>query len=214
MEYLDLVFERFAELLDHRLANTSIVTEDAVRYTMFHCLTNFAKVHPSDVIPEFPHPTITGAQIDTVVRAQDMRPELVFEFKFDRRIPSQRNLNKTQRAGGVFSDVFRLARYPGIATRRIFVYLTDREMAIYFQNQHNNLDDFFNLDSNNQLNITEEYISSHPKTFRERASHVVDCVVTAISGKNFGEFCLRIYEVMGPPERSESLGSNGSQRQP
>ena len=65
MDYWSVVLENFDELLDHRLTNASVTTEDAVRYTMFHCLTKFANVHPSDIVPEFPHPTIYGAEIDT-----------------------------------------------------------------------------------------------------------------------------------------------------
>ena len=203
MDYWSVVLENFDELLDHRLTNASVTTEDAVRYTMFHCLTKFANVHPSDIVPEFPHPTIYGAEIDTVVSAQENRPELVFEFKFDRRIPSKHNLNKTQRAGAVFADIFRLARYPGTETHRIFTYLTDRNMVVYFQNPHNQLEKFFNLAPNDQFEITEEFIRSRPKTFREKTSHSVDCVVTAISRKDFQKFWLRMYEVTVAPERVE-----------
>ena len=202
MDYWSVVLENFCELLDHRLTNNSVTTEDAVRYTMFHCLTKFANVHPSDIVPESPHPTINRAKIDTVVRAQENRPELVFEFKFDRR--SNGGLNKTQRAGAVFADIFRLARYPGTETHRIFIYLTDQDMAIYFRNPYNLFEEFFNLAPNDQWEITKESIGSRPNTFQEKAYPLVDCVVTAILRKDLRGFYLRMYEVTVAPEKVES----------
>jgi len=65
----DEAFHRFAELLDDRFSKGRFTTEDSVRYALFHCLIGHLNVDPSDIILEFPHPSIVHAcmpKADTV----------------------------------------------------------------------------------------------------------------------------------------------------
>src|SRR5437867_2974928 len=84
----------------------------SIRYTHFHALlsSGFRK-HP-DVVLEYPHPTLERQMIDTLIAPRGNSPSIAIEFKYDRTIPSDRNLNMTNRAGAVFGDLFKLAHIP------------------------------------------------------------------------------------------------------
>ena len=206
-EKINLAFKQFTILLEQRFTNDVYTTEDSIRYTLFHCLTSYLDITPTDVIVEYSHPQIPNAEIDTFVLPKNTLPGLVFEFKFDRKIPSDNNLNKTQRAGKVFLDVFRLARLKSQHENliRYFIYVTDREMAVYFQNPSNHLRDFFELDIGKSLSIDREYIENHPKTFVKAAGKlIVPCGVSARLKKDFDqERWLRIYEIIYKGEKNE-----------
>jgi hypothetical protein len=79
------------------------------------------------------------------------------EFKYDRSIPSGKNAPRTQKAGKVFHDLFRLGQIaPGM--RRLFVYVTAREMATYFANPKNRLREFFTLANDRSLRIVDPHL--------------------------------------------------------
>jgi hypothetical protein len=104
---MNKAFTLFADLLGERLADEVTTTEDTVRYTFFYALLSTSSCSHKDIIIETPHSGIKGKKkVDFVVTARDDRPSMVFEFKYDRRIPSGRNLNTTNRAGAVFNDIF------------------------------------------------------------------------------------------------------------
>jgi len=191
------IFEQFAKLLENRFIKEVYTTEDSIRYTLFYCLTHYGKIHPSDIILEHPHSHISGAKIDTYIPPQNDRCGLAFEFKFDRKIPSERNSPKTQKAGRVFVDIFRLALFYSNNEKinRYFVYVTDKEMATYFCNQ---LDDFFNLAQGKILRIDEEYITKNrPNTFVNCVKNfIINCEVISRLRENFlSKIWVRIYEV-------------------
>ena len=58
-------------------------------------------------------------------------PGLAVEFKYDREIPSEGSVNKTQRAGAAFHDLYRLT---GITEKyiRVFIYVASPAMNEYF----------------------------------------------------------------------------------
>jgi len=193
------IFRQFSNLLEDRFSKSVYTTEDSIRYTFYYCLTIYGGIPPSEVIVEYPHPHIAGAEVDIYIPQKDRRPRLVFEFKFDREIPSGKNINKTQRAGKVFSDIFRLARIQlhNKNIQRYFVYVTDREMAIYFKNPSNHLNNFFDLAIGETLRIDKKYIENHPGTFiKSVGKHVVDCRVACLLREELiKRIWVRIYEI-------------------
>jgi hypothetical protein len=89
------------------------------------------------------------------------RNGMACEIKYHRRIPSGKNSPKPQKAGEVFNDIFRLARFePKKKISRYLLYITDAEMASYFGSSQNRFTDLFNLPGNQRLRITEAYCTS------------------------------------------------------
>ena len=191
------IFHQFAELLNDRFFKNIYSTEDSIRYTLFYCLTQAEEIHPSDIILEYPHPRIPGARIDTYIPPTDKRNGLVFETKFDREIPSRKNSPRTQKAGRVFADIIRLAHFSHENVQRYFIYITDKEMAVYFQNRANRLDDFFNLNQKDTLSLNRSYIENHNRTFIATAGkRIIDCEVVSIPSRNIrDEIWIRIHEI-------------------
>jgi hypothetical protein len=113
-------------------------------------------------------------------------------------MPSGKNLPRPKKAGGVFADILRLARFSlDDNDRRYFVYVTDREMAAYFQNKSNQLDDFFDLMPKHVLEVDESYVNKHCETFvKSVGSNVVACrIACQLSGKFETGESIRVYEV-------------------
>lgn len=159
---------------------------------------SLGEICPSDIILEYPHRHISGAKVDAYIPPKNGRYGLVFELKFDRGIPSGRNPPETQKAGKVFADIFRLALFRlNKYIRCYFVYVTDRKMATYFQNQSNQLDDFFNLMPTKVLRIDRKYIDKHSNTFiKSVGNNVTNCEIVCHLSRNFSsEISMRIYEI-------------------
>lgn len=195
---LQSVWALFASLLDRRFVDRVYTTEDSVRYTFFAALLSSGYYEPTHIVLELPHPTIHGAEIDTFIAAQKDRPALAIEFKYDRPIPSQRNLPRTQKAGQVFKDIFRLAHVPTTTAEvKYFVYLTDQEMASYFQNPRNGLLDFYDLRTNQAYMLSEDHFHSLAHTFRQIVQLTyMDCSVVGVFGRELAlRHSLRIYEI-------------------
>lgn len=195
---IDYVFSKFSELLGDRFLKALTTTEDSVRYTLFFCLTKHWGIDPSDIILEYPHPGISGAEVDTYVMPKNEQPGVAFEFKFDRKIPSGRNLPRPQKAGKIFADIFRLALFKTENDVQLFfVYVTDDEMATYLQNPSNQLADFFNMIPGQHLVINEQYIRKHSTTFVNAAgSNIFGCELVCHLNREFHSgFWLRVYEV-------------------
>ncbi|TET89624.1 MAG: hypothetical protein E3J35_09450 [Methanomassiliicoccales archaeon] len=207
-DVLGAILKRFAELLDDRFSKEVFTTEDSVRYTLFYCLIREGGIHPSDVILEHPHPQIPRAEVDLFIPPKDGSPGLVFEFKFDREMPSGRNQNKTQKAGKLFADIYRLNLFAVEGNiRRFFVYVTDREMAVYFRNPSNALQDFFGLKSGEALTVDRSYIETHPKTFVDSAgAETINCDLAGRLNEDLeSQIWVRVYETMPRLVSSEGV---------
>ncbi|MFC1975481.1 hypothetical protein ACFLXQ_03670 [Chloroflexota bacterium] len=164
---MKLIFAEFSALLKTRLNHLVFTSEDSVRYTFFAALLHTTKIAPHEIILEFPHPSIPGAQIDTYVPSTPDRKGLVIEFKYDRQPPGGRNMPRTQNAGEVFNDLYRLARFEeDPSADRLLVYLTDAGMAGYLSNSRNQLTDFFQLAPGHQLRVDERYLETKAITFQ------------------------------------------------
>lgn len=188
----------FVSLLDERLSTGVFTTEDSVRYTFFHALLRTEVCQHTDVILEAPHPTLQRAEIDTLIIGSANLPSTALEFKYHRMIPSGASQPRPMKAGGVFNDIFRLARIPDqIAKKRYLVYLTDSEMASYLRNPRNGLDAFFGLGGGQSLALTSDFFSARPKTFqKEVRNSQTECTVVGLVKRQLSkEHALRIFEI-------------------
>jgi hypothetical protein len=191
-------FQLFSELMNERFAKGIFTTEDSVRYTFFHSLGKCGNLSPSDIILERQHPSIPRAEIDMYVPSKNGTPELFFEFKFDRAIPSEKNAPRPYKAGKIFADIMRLACLKSdFNTQCYLVYVTDAEMASYFGNYNNQLDDFFNLGLGEKMAIDKKYVAAHCKTFAKAVGNKVipSEVRCRRSEKIVQNIWLRIYEI-------------------
>lgn len=194
---IDETLQMFAEMMEERFAKKVFTTEDSVRYTFFYCLTKIGNLTPSDIVLEQPHPSIRRAEIDMRVPAKGTTPDLFFEFKFDRAIPSEKNAPKPQKAGKIFADIMRLASLNSSPrSQRYLVYVTDKEMASYFMNEKNQLDDFFNLLPGEKMTIDKQYFDKHCETFAKNVGDGRSEIMCRLSKKFKEDFWLRVYEVI------------------
>jgi hypothetical protein len=75
------VYAWFADFLNTRLSTGAFTTEDSVRYCLFLALLEVGGVAPEQLLLEYPHPVIKGAEIDTWIAKTDSTPGFAAEFK-------------------------------------------------------------------------------------------------------------------------------------
>jgi len=195
-EHLADTFVEFAHLLSERLKAGVRTTEDSVRYTFYSALNKGGKFSHTEIVFEYPHPKIPGAEIDTLLQPRTGQSAAI-EFKYDRGNKGGTNQNRTQRAGSALADVFRLVKVPTeVAVNRYFVYVTDGEMAGYFKNPNNRLHQFFTPDSRLALNAS--LFAEFAQTFRARVDALIsDCEVhCAFAADLPGDHCVRVWHVL------------------
>ena len=189
------IFADFAKLLETRFTVGVLTTEDSVRYTLFASVLH-NNISPDAVIPEFPHPAIPRAQIDTWM--PDFHGIAVaIEFKFDREPPRGKNQPKTQKAGSAFEDLRRLLLVSR-STDAVcyFVYVTTEEMNVYFKNSTNGHEELYELLPGNSIDIRKIYFSDKPKTFMEKLQEEFEANITSVLKKSLsGGHFLRIYKI-------------------
>ncbi|MYD95058.1 MAG: hypothetical protein F4Y02_15530 [Chloroflexi bacterium] len=192
------IFDDFAELLDSRLQGDIPTTEDSVRYTLFASMLHH-RMRPDSVVLECPHPAMPGAQLDTRVFGY-CEHDVAIEFKYDRRPPGGKNSNRTQKAGSVFRDLFRLQRAnKETGDTCYFIYLTDMEMHGYFNNPENRHQELYALAPHADLLINTSYFSNRPKSFMDELDDPFEAVITNRSKRTLsGGHHLRIYGVRAP----------------
>ena len=195
LDAMNAIFEDFAQLLESRLCDRVLTTEDSVRYTLFAAMLHH-NVQPNSVIMECPHPGIPRAQIDTWI-SKHFENDIAIEFKYDRKMPGGRNQSKTQKAGSVFHDLFRLQ----LVNRRTgavcyFIYLADSEMHVYFRNPDNRHQELYDLTQNTTLRINEDYFANRPQTFMRNLKETFEASITGVLGRSLsGDHHLRIFKV-------------------
>jgi hypothetical protein len=134
------VLGQFAQLLTGRMATGTCLTEDAARYCLFTSIHEKAGISDNEILLEDPHPGIKGAKLDSFLPPGETHGACAWELKYDRAIPSGKNQPRSNKAGGLLNDFFRLAAFDcGVDVERVVVYLTDAEMASYFRNPRNGL---------------------------------------------------------------------------
>lgn len=195
---MQAIFQDFSKELEKRFSFSIYTTEDSVRYTLFYCLAQ-SGYKPIDIVLEYPHPSIPNARVDTYIPMKEGRKGgIVFEFKFDRAIPSGKNTPRTQKAGKVFADLFRLALFNNNSPlSKYFIYVTDEEMATYFTNPSNKLDPFFQLLPEKTLQINHSFFDNYSSTFKNSIGiHIADFSLKCVFKKDYSSnYWLRIYQV-------------------
>ena len=201
-EKLQSSFQKFGELLDVRFSKGVFTTEDSVRYTFFDALHSELGTAPEDIILEAPHPYIERKKMDMLIPEREDSPEIVCEFKFHGKLPSEQHQPRTQKAGELFVDISRLAIYKKKRqkTRCFLVYVTEFEMANYLSNDANRLDDFFNLLPDETLRINAEYFDNRPETFTNAAGvyGIEECDLShcfSISRDLQNKYFVRVFEI-------------------
>lgn len=191
------LFEDFSTLLRERLIKTQ-TTEDSVRYTFFAALLRKTNIAPHEVILEYPHPKIPRAKVDTYIPSTPERKGLILEFKYDRQIPSKKNLPRPKKAGNLFKDIRRLIQFDVDSnSTRWLIYLTDNEMTSYFRNKRNGLIEFFELPVGDTLRVDKEFISSKSDTFRDAIGGSINADIKCILNQGMPkQHEVRIYEIL------------------
>ena len=191
------VFSQFADLLDARFRKDMHTSEDAVRYTLFAAML-YQDIPADSLSFEYPHPhpTLERAKIDTWIQVDGEKP-IAIEFKYDRVIPSGQNQPKTQKAGSVFHDLYRLLLVnTSIGATCYFVYVTTAEMATYFTNPSNGHSAFFELLPGASIDIQSDYFSGKPLTFRDHSKKEFEAKIKGVLSRSLAaDHSLRIYEV-------------------
>ncbi len=197
MDNLNAILKSFSSLLQERFGNGIITTEDSIRYLFFHSVLQNGLVLPNQIVLEYPHTAIEKAEIDTYIDFGNNKIAL-FEFKYDREIPSGRNLPKTMKAGAIFNDIYRLAVFSEKEKEvsKYFIYVTDKNMHGYFTNPSNNLERVYNLPENCVFHLNADFMADKPETFNNQISGPLNCKIGKIFGDdNLEGNHLRVFKV-------------------
>ena len=208
-EHLAPTFADFARLLTERIQAGVRTTEDTVRYTFYNALRESGRFGHTEIVLEYPHPTIGGAEIDTLIQPKQGSSAAI-EFKYDRGNKGGTNQNRTQRAGLALADMFRLAKVPNeIAANRFFLYVTDSEMAGYFKNPTNRLHQFF--ESGSRLALSAGLFAGFAQTLLARIEPLAcDCEVhCAFAADLPGGHCVRVWHVLPSNSSSQPTAFGG-----
>lgn len=189
-------FQKFKELLEERLEKI-YTTEDSIRYLFFSTLILGSEYKVNDMIIEYPHTSIEKAKIDTYIIPKNKNGWAI-EFKYDRRIPSNKNSPKPQKAGKLFNDLYRLINFKtNNKDRYLFIYVTDDEMGEYLSKIDNKLSTFFNLKKNEEMLIDKNFIMDKSETFIKQIEGELKCKIICLLSENINiNHFLRIYEVI------------------
>jgi hypothetical protein len=189
------VFENFVNMLTQRFEAEVRTTEDSVRYTYFAALLEHG-IRPEHVILEYPHPEILNAEIDTWIQISPQAP-IALEFKYHRNPPNARHQAKTMNAGSLFRDIGRL-RQLNAATNATcyFVYVTTREMAVYFMNSANGWGNFFSLIPESEMLIEAAWFENRPLTFKRKLGEPFNVRLTSVYSHNFpSDRYVRVFRI-------------------
>lgn len=196
-------FERYAEFLKDRLASRQHLTEDSVRYSFFFASLETTDIKQHEIILELPHPAFEKKEIDTYVLPAEGRAAHYIEFKFHR--VSNSSSPKPQKAGSLFKDFGRLATVKAENTRCLVVYLSDGEMAEYFDKHQAAYSGFWSKPIGQSFSYDDHFLSKTRDTVRKVCGDVHHADVTVVySAALPGNFHLRVFEVT--EHQSQSVG--------
>ena len=192
------VFQRFSQLLGERLVKGTGIEEDVVRYSLFASLTEKASVLRGEILLEYGHPNIPRAKIDGYLPLNDKHGAAVWELKYDRRIPSGYNQPRSNKAGALINDVFRLGTFEiGDAIERLLIYLTDEEMKSYLTNTRNGFNVLFGLAPGGSFRIDRKFLDGRAPSVRNKV-HCPLVACDAVARFTMSLPCvheLRVYEI-------------------
>lgn len=191
------VVDQFSNLLREVLAEGR-TSEDRVRYSLFTALREKSGINDSEIRLEYPHPKIKGAKLDSFLQASEKHKACAWELKYDHRTPGGKNQPRSNKAGALINDFFRLAAMSATdGIEKIVIYLTDAEMASYFRNPKNGFSGLFDLAAEAQFRVDGDLLASRAQSVRNKVkAPIIPCYA-------IGKFAvtlprdhqLRIYEV-------------------
>ncbi len=191
-------FERYAEFLKERLASKQHLTEDSVRYSFFFAALETTDIKQHEIILELPHPAFEKKEIDTYVLPAEGRAAHFIEFKFHR--VSNSSSPKPQKAGSLFKDFGRLSTVKSENTRCLVVYLTDGEMARYFEKHAQAYSDFWTMPNGSSFTYDDTFLAKTRNTVRNVCGDVhLARVTVAYSNRLPNDFHLRVFEMDAHP---------------
>ncbi len=192
------VFERFASYLHDRFERGTFTTEDSVRYTLFHALSE--TISPAQIVVEAPHPTISGKRVDLVAPIGSDGALLAIEFKYDRR--AKMNAPMPMKAGALIHDFVRMAALPEQYRLRYVVYVTDDEMHGYFERSALRTKmGFYGAVSGTQCIVDAALLSEQSATLRNRAALTQGLCVTIVHAARLpAHHNLRVFAVAVAPD--------------
>ncbi len=192
------VLDRFANLLMVVMRRQERMSEDGIRYCLFTSIRERLGVGDAEIVIEHRHPKIKGVRLDCFLPASPKHGAAVWELKYDRAIPSGGNQPRSNKAGSLLNDFFRLAAVDEPQDlERIVIYLTDAEMASYFRNPRNGLDALFDLGAGAKFRIDANLLASRAPSVRNKIKvpvlpcYAVGKFATGLSARNE----LRLWEV-------------------
>jgi len=206
------IYQAFYNHLKDRLEKKVFTTEDSVRYSFFAALLSSTRLTPSNIVLEYPHEGIPGAEVDTYIPQYDGH-EVIIEFKYDRAMPGGGNLPRTQKAGSLFKDIGRLTLFiPRSQSKptRLFIHMTDGEMATYMGNAGNGLDTYFNLPVGSCLRVDLPFFQNKAAVFQRSAGQPFKAtLIGRFSGELPNRHFLRIFEIQpdGEPQQCSVAGN-------
>ena len=197
MIFTSQVVNRFSVFLTEMLGHGR-ASEDQVRYALFTAIREYAGIGDNEIQLECPHPGIKGAKLDSFLPSSEGRGACAWELKYDRATPSGKNQPRSNKAGSLLNDFFRLAALRDtVEIERIVIYLTDSEMASYFQNPCNRLDALFNLGSGARFKIDDNLLAPLARSVRIKVkAPITPCyAIGKFAAALPRDHQLRLYEV-------------------
>jgi len=196
---MDTLLNDFYNLLRERFMTDIDPVERSITYTFFYVLAASNYCKPHEILLEYKHKNIPGKKVDTYIKANDERHGLVMECKYDRKIPSKNNNPRPRKAGMVFNDLFRLASFSLDSNiKKWFIYITDEEMANYYNNEKNKLVGFFNIKEGKELLINQAYLKNKCETFNSEIKNdsISEIVIKCIFDNSLPkDHIIKIFEI-------------------
>ena len=174
------IYGKFEEYLINRISSGQHLTEDSVRYSFFAALINQKFCKQADVILEIPHPKITNAEIDSLIKLPKLN--IFLEFKYHRKTRS--NSPKPDKAGSLFKDFNRLSLLEQDGLKYV-IYFTDYEMAAYFKKHQSQYGEFWLYKEKESFEFNDQYLLNTNKTFRKACGESKNCRVETIYTSKF-----------------------------
>lgn len=189
-------FDHYANFLKDRLITKQHLTEDSVRYSFFFAALETTGIQQHEIILELPHPhpKFESKEIDTYILPTAIRVEHYIEFKFHR---AARSRSATpQKAGSLFKDFGRLATVKTKQSRCLVVYLTDAEMAEYFDKHRTAYSAFWDQRMGSSFPYDDHFMSNTRNTVKNVCGdvHRAEIFVTYSVALPKG-YHLRVYEI-------------------
>jgi hypothetical protein len=186
--------DKFSQLIDSRFRRGVTTSERAVLFTFCYALIESLGFRPEELILEARHEAIKGA-IDLLISPFNDTTRCAVECKYDKHKLKRDYSESNQRAGKKFKDIFRLALLYSPTMETLFVYLAGRQMANYFRDKNNLMDDFFDLKEGNIRKVDDSNLPQN-NYFRSNTGPITPCIVTMLLSRSlFDEHELRVYRV-------------------